>query len=131
MSTVDPAHGVRDELFEAAVRVVRTSRVDLTTEKSAQADLELAFLDAIDAAALSREHRLGAGDIPDFLIGGRIVVELKGARHQANPTLRQLQRYAAYPDVTHLVLATARAMQMPKEVGGKPLVVINLGRAWL
>jgi hypothetical protein len=131
MTATGPAHGVRDPMLDTVVHLISSSRLDLTTEKASQSDLERALRGWFDRSEVSREHRLGPGDIPDFLIDGRIAVELKGPRHQASPTLRQLQRYAAYPEVTHLVLATARAMQMPSAIGGKPLVVINLGRAWL
>lgn len=126
-----PAHGVRAYELEAVLAIIGGTRVDLATEKATQAGLEEALLAGVSASDISREHRLGPGDIPDFLLFGRVVVEVKGGRHQAAPTLRQLERYSAYPQVTHLVLATSRAMAMPREVGGKPLVTVNLGKAWL
>jgi hypothetical protein len=64
-------------------------------------------------------------------VAGAIVVEAKGPRHREGPVLRQLARYAAYPEVEFLLLATSRAMRMPATIGGKPCRVLNLGRAWL
>lgn len=106
-------------------------RFDLTTEKLTQAGVETALIELFGHTGVSREHRLGPGDIPDFLVQDRLVVEVKGRKHRAGPTLRQLERYAVYPQVTGLILATSRAMQMPATVKGKPLLVLNLGRAWL
>lgn len=117
--------------MDAVCRIVSAARCDLTTEKATQRDVEVALLGAIDAAAVSREHRLAAGDIVDFLVFGTIALEVKGPRHTAAQTLRQLGRYAAHERVSALILATSRAMHMPGEIGGKPCRVINLGRAWL
>lgn len=112
-------------------RLLEQGRFDLTTEALTQRDIEVFLLDRLDASVISREHRLGPGDRPDFLLDGRVVVEVKGSRHQASSVRRQLTRYAAYPEVESLILATSRAMTMPAAIGGKPVLVLNLGRAWL
>lgn len=118
--------------LSAVCLVVASTRCNLTHEIATQDDLEAAFAGTWgEMVAVSREHRLGPADRPDFLIDGRIVVEVKGPRHRAPAVLRQLERYAAYPEVEAIVLATSRAMRMPAEIGGKPVRVINLGRAWL
>lgn len=117
--------------MSAVLAVLAANRFDLATEKLTQAGIEDALAFAFEDGMVSREHRLGPGDIPDFLIGGGLVVEVKGPRHQATAVVRQLARYAAYPEVTAIVLATARAMTMPAQIGGKPCRVVNLGRAWL
>lgn len=117
--------------LDAVADLVGSMRLDLGMEHRAQADVELALIATFGPAAVSREHRLGPGDRPDFLLAGGIALEMKGPRHMQGPVLRQLERYAAHGEVTGLVLATARAMHMPRQVGGKPLRVVNLGRAWL
>lgn len=133
----DSAHGVRASgagsasLFQAIHALVASGRFDLTTEQATQAGIERLLLMEYAPSLISREHRLGPGDRPDFLVAGAIVVEVKGHRHQQGPVLRQLGRYAAYPEVEAILLATSRAMRMPAELGGKPVAVINLGRAWL
>jgi len=118
------------------VAVIGAQRCDLASEAATQANLESAFVAAFGADQVSREHRLGPADRPDFLLGGAIVVEAKGKRHRAPAVLRQLRRYAAYPEVSAIVLATARAMNLPTQLSadGRRWVLlrtVNLGRAWL
>lgn len=135
--TADPAamgaHGVREGASLAAwmAEYIGRLRLDLTTEKATQADLHDALLRIYEPHAVRREARLGARDIPDFLIETRLVIELKGPRHRAPQVWRQLNRYAAYPQVEAIILATSKAMALPRVCGGKPLLVVNLGRAWL
>ncbi len=111
-------------------RCISVGRFDLTDEKICQAQMADWFDERL-LCSFSREHRLGPADIPDFLVDGRIVVECKkiGANKQA--TYRQLRRYAAYPQVEALILATGTAMGLPPQIEGKPAFLVNLGRAWL
>lgn len=111
--------------------LLSTGRFDLTSEWRTQAEIEVALLGDLPRSDVSREHRLGPADIPDFLVAGAVVIEVKGPRHRAPAVLRQLARYAAYPQVQVILLATARAMVMPPAIGGKPCQVVNLGRSWL
>jgi hypothetical protein len=63
-------------------------KVDYATEKAAQHDICCALL--LQKALLgevSREHRLDARDIPDFLVDERIVVEVKARRARAPEAL--------------------------------------------
>lgn len=117
--------------LRTVLEVLSSGRFDMSVEVRAQSEMEAALLAVLDASAISREHRLGPGDRPDFLIDGRIVVEVKGPRHRAPAVLRQLGRYADYPEVEAIVLVTARAMVMPAFISDTPVTVINLGRAWL
>lgn len=67
-------------------------------------------------------------DRVDFLID-RVGIELKVDGSWA-AVLRQLDRYAASPDLDALVLVTTRrsiAREMPPLLRGKPLVSISLG----
>lgn len=108
------------------------ARFSLVSEKKTQDDIE-AFLTGrcID---FSREHRMlatdGKTDIPDFMVGG-ILVEVKANGASAGPTIRQLERYAAHPEVTAIILVTNRAMNPPSEINGKPVLALSTGRAWL
>lgn len=116
------------------VRVIAATRCNLVAEQLVQDELEKALREdpmVGGLAEVSREHRLGPADRPDFLIDG-IVVEAKGKRHRAPAIGRQLARYAKYPEVRALVLATAKAViSGGGDIEGKPLFVVNLGRAWL
>ena len=116
---------------EAVVRVVARARLRLSTEAATQADLEEVLVAAFGRAAVSREHRLAPGERPDFLIAGGTVIEVKSPRARAAAVLRQLERYAAYDEVEALILASARAVNVPARIGGKPGRFVNLGMGWL
>lgn len=49
----------------------------------------------------------------------------------ATQVLRPLTRYTGYDQVQAIILATGRAMNAPREINGKPIRVVDLGRAWL
>lgn len=118
--------------LHAVLNILKHARVSLSDEKVAQADLDHLLRSGLAVnAVVSREHRLGDGDIPDFLIEGRYVIEvkMKGARKAA--IYRQLDRYAAHPDVQAIILVTNLAMGLPPTINGKPTFIVNLGRAWL
>jgi hypothetical protein len=114
--------------IDAVVGLVRAARVDLSSEKRAQADLELVFARArIDFA---REVRLTGSDIVDFMVGGlAIEVKLHGARKK--DVYRQLCRYARHPAVEALVLASNLSMGLPPRIEGKDAYFVKLGEAWL
>jgi hypothetical protein len=124
-----PAHSaVAARPIDAVVGLVRAARVDLTSEKRAQADLELDFARAgID---FGREVRLTGSDIVDFLVGGlAIEVKLHGARKKE--VYRQLRRYARHPAVDALLLASNLSMGLPPRIEGKDAYFVKLGEAWL
>lgn len=109
---------------------LRVGRFDLHDEKECQTQIADWLAELLPGADISREHRLSAQDIPDFLVGTVIVeVKMNGARPAG--ISRQLERYAAHEQVTDVILVTNRAAVLPATVGGKPLAVVSLGRAWL
>lgn len=113
-------------------QLIGEGRYDLSTEKACQAGIETLLAASLPlGVSLSREHRLGPYDIPDFFIGGAIVVEVKMRRAGAGAILRQLARYADYRDVEAIVLASNKALAAPRQIGRKPLHFVSLGRAWL
>ncbi len=116
---------------EAVCAALARARVSITTEAQCQADV-MEVLSGDLPFAVSREHRLGPADRPDFLVDGRVAVECKAKGSHGPSCLRQLERYARHDQVEALVLAYAgKALAMPAEIGGKPVFVIGLGRAWL
>lgn len=112
-------------------RLLVQGRFDLTDEAATQYGIERLLVSELSPSVVSREHRLSGRDRPDFLIDGRIVIEVKGDRHRQPAVLRQLARYAEHRQVEAIILATSRAMRMPAAIAGKPVCVLNLGRAWL
>lgn len=128
----EPRTGCARPISAAEVRLVlEAGRYDLTDEYAAQAGIEADMVAVFGAEAVSREHRLGAADRPDFLVAGTIVVEVKHFRSRPASTLRQLARYAAYPEVKAIILATGRAMNCPTLLNGVEVFQIRLGQGWL
>lgn len=105
-------------------------RFDLSDEKACQAEIAAWLASRMPSLTVSREHRLGPRDIPDFMIDG-VAVEIKMNSAQPRAVLAQLARYARHREVTAVVLATNRAMVLPATIEGKPLYGVSLGRAWL
>lgn len=102
-------------------------RFQLTREKELQRSMYGYML--ADFPTIEREFHLGDGDIIDFMVHNvGIEVKLKGSKRAI---YRQLERYAEHEQVHALVFATNVAMGMPDEIGGKPIFVVNLGKAWL
>lgn len=123
---------------EAVVRVLTGRRFSLTAEVATCNDIEAALVEAFGADQVSREHRLGPGERPDFLIGGRVVLEVKGPRHTSTNVRRQVERYAAHDCVAAIVVASAsRILSLPRRLTdlrtGREVAVhaFDLGRAWL
>lgn len=109
--------------------LVSRTRLSLSTEKLAQADLEEAMIRA--QIPFEREKRLAPGDIVDFLVNGAIAVELKIKGAQRRAIYRQLERYAGHPDVEAIVLVTNLSMALPTTIKDKPAFVASMGAAWL
>jgi hypothetical protein len=82
--------------------------------------------------AFTREHRLSADSVVDFMLEEGLALEVKTDGSQPE-VLRQLHRYAQFDEVRALMLVTSRARlaQMPEELNGKPVFVIALeGGLW-
>lgn len=112
------------------IRLVQRSRLDLSSEKHLQEGVAEVFQAA--GIVYAREKRLSPKDIPDFLIAGGVVVECK-MRNKAKKMdiFRQLARYATYPEVTAIILASNVSMGLPPEIYGKPLYAASLSHGWL
>jgi hypothetical protein len=106
------------------VAIIRAHRFTYCDEKQLHEALTGALADGGITAA--REVPLNARDRID-LLAGRIGIEVKIAGATTR-VLGQLQRYAHSDKLDALVLVTTRArhLQLPGEVGGKPLAVVSL-----
>ncbi len=113
--------------IDLLIKQLKSVRVDLETEKKAQACIE-AELGQL-GYSFTREHYLSDQDIPDFMISG-ICIEMK-IKGTAKNIYRQLSRYAEHPDVTAIILITNRSIGLPLTINDKPAYKINLGSAWL
>lgn len=109
------------------IRILSATRFPLSNEKLLQAAIQEEF----DAAGVehSREHRLSAEDVIDFIAGSiGIECKVKGSRREH---YRQLERYAQHDAISELILVTNVPMGMPPEINGKPVYIFNLAKAWL
>jgi len=116
---------------QSILEVLGRGRFPLSGEKDCQQAVDPWLREHLPGVEISREHRLGPGDIPDWLIDGRFVIEAKvgGRGQQRRAIVRQLGRYAAYDQVEALILLTG--VSMPPIGLSKPVHVVSLGRAWL
>lgn len=112
------------------IKLLHGSRLDLSSEKHLQAEIEQVFTAA--GIPFEREKRLSDRDIPDFLVAGGIAIECK-MRNKARKIdiYKQLCRYAAHAEVNAIVLASNMSMGLPEEINGKPVYVASLSRGWL
>lgn len=114
------------------IAALGAARFTVIREKDTQAEIDGHLRARLGDGQVSREHRLGSGDIPDFLIAGQIVVEVKLKAHNSKRAIyAQLERYARYPEVKTLILATNLAMGLPPLILGRPAFIVSLGAAWL
>ena len=94
-------------------------------------DLQNGIAAALSSNLLSyeKEYRLGEHDRPDFFLPSiGLVIEVKVKFRRAE-VLRQLLRYAGYPEVKSLLLVTSRSCHgVPDSLNSKPALVLNVGR---
>ena len=106
-------------------------RFSCATESKAQADMEAHLL--VSGVSFEREKRLGAAGRVDFYLPrSGLAIELKDARsHSKREVFRQCERYCLEESVSGLILATGRMQGLPATIHGKPVMVLQLGLAFL
>ena len=125
---------MQDDLLPAPVvtaadvmAALRGVRMAVTVESDTQADIAAAL--AAAGIEARREVILDSHNRIDLMAGHvGIEVKVKGAKRDI---LRQVQRYCTFPEIEALVLVTAVAMGLPREINGRPVHVHSVGRAWL
>lgn len=125
------------------IAALEGKRYPLATEKMLQAAMEIDLIRrfeidgqpcAVNQGFVCRELPI-VGGVIDFLVidhpgPGATGIEVKIKGH-ARDIAKQIERYAAEPMLAGIVVASAKALRLPAEIGGKPVVVVDLGRAWL
>lgn len=110
-------------MLEVVGRAVRRCGYRDGPEEEMHNCIALALLQA--GFAFTREYELGPRERVDFFLDCGIAIECKvdGGTQEVG---RQLLRYAAAPQVTALILATARARHrmIPEIIGDKPVRVV-------
>ena len=117
-----------DESHLKLAQMLRNGNFRLGHEKLLQEDVETLL--ARNSVPFKAECRLDVGERVDLLVEGRIAVELK-IKCSPRMMMRQLQRYSAHDVVKAIILVTASACSMPRELNGKPVIVVNLGAGYL
>lgn len=112
------------------VRSLSRPRFDLDDEKACQAQIYDWLVEQFPERQIRREWRLTLADRVDFYIEG-VAIEVKMNRARPADIVRQINRYADAPEVSAVIVATNRALQLPGKIKGKPVYGVSLGRAWL
>lgn len=103
-------------------------RYDLTVESTTQQQIAEGL--TTDEIRFEREVVIGPRERVDFLCQDGVAIEVK-LQGQAKKIYRQLERYAESDSVKGIILATAKTINLPIEIKGKPCLVVPLGRSWL
>lgn len=78
-----------------------------------------------------KEHRLGPRNRIDFLIPGGIGIEVKQGKPNSGAVQKQVERYAAFDEVTSLVLLVQQNVATyPHAANGKPVHYVSLSKQW-
>lgn len=117
-----------DPAVLAVTQCLSQIRFSLHDEKRTQAEIS----SSLAAAGIphQREFRLSNRDIVDFMIDGRLAMEIK-IKGRRRDIFHQMERYAAHDIVQQLILVTNVPMGFPPSVNGKQVFVLNLAKAWL
>ena len=118
--------GFVDEVsLSGFLEILKTYRYSVGSEERFQRGVEQAL--RRHGIVFLREHQLGApyGRIDFYLPDVKVGIELK-VKGSPSQVLRQLHRYAYCPDISALILLTARARLAfsPMQVNGRPLVSV-------
>lgn len=94
-------------------------------------DLHRLVMDTLSRQGVSFEHEVSLAPRCriDLMCGG-VGIEIKRGRVERAKVLRQLTRYAACPQVAGLILVTEKSLNLPREIGGKPVRIVCLNRLW-
>lgn len=84
------------------------------------------------ASHIGYEHevKLASRNRIDFLTEHGIGIEVKKGKPNELQVLKQLSRYATFPEVKGIILVIERYMDLPNELNGKPCISIGLNKLW-
>ncbi|ELA9885291.1 hypothetical protein QRL11_004556 [Vibrio parahaemolyticus] len=114
--------------LEALIGILRKGKYEFADEKVCQEYLEEHFTNL--GLRFEREYRLSDGrSIIDFFFpNSGIGLEVKASKAwNKMGVYRQCERYCLNPEVTGLILATAKPQGLPEQIEGKPTRFYYLG----
>lgn len=77
-----------------------------------------------------KEFRLAPRNRIDFLLNGGIGLEAKRGKPNKTSVLKQLERYAAFDEISAIILVVDRNVHIPISVLGKRCILFGLNRLW-
>jgi len=94
-------------------------------------ELHAQIAHALEQAGIAFVHeaRLAPRCRIDFL-AGNIGIEIKKSRPERAKLIAQLARYAACDQVSQLVVAAPRGVNLPDRIGGKRVTMLALEKLW-
>ena len=119
---------MKEQEFERVLWAIMQIRCN---PSATEEELHVQLLSALDAAGLCPQHevRLAPRCRIDVMCGG-IGIEIKKKRPVPSALRAQLERYAACVQVERLVVVAPRSVNLPWQIGGKPVHMVGLERLW-
>jgi hypothetical protein len=116
------------QTVERIVGVLNSRRLNLSSEKELQKEIELLFWK--NNIPFTREYRLDNKNIPDFFVDG-VAIEVKIKGQKAKTIYKQCERYCQFEETKALLLITSRSMGFPEQINGKDCYYYSLSKNWL
>lgn len=111
-------------MMDAVAKLLREHRFHFANEVELHNGIELVLTDA--GHSVQREVRLTAHERIDFIIDGRLGIEVK-IKGSTTDLMRQAIRYAGRPELDGLLVVTTLARhRLPDTLNGKPVVTVYL-----
>lgn len=107
------------------IELLKQWKLRTTTEKTLQDDIATVL--AGENIEFTREHRLTTIDVIDFRVG-KVGIECKIAGAKTT-VLRQLIRYASFPDVEEIILVTTKSSH--RELDGEVVQGKRIRVCWI
>lgn len=94
-------------------------------------ELHVQVMEALSRAGIAAVHeaRLAPRCRIDFL-AGTVGIEVKKRRPDRERLMAQLARYAACEQIERLLVVAPRGVNLPGQIGGKPVTMFALERLW-
>jgi hypothetical protein len=120
---------------ERIMGILRNARLPIEHEARLQEAIAEALHVRGDGLHVVREAKMVGGLRIDFAVEHDcrccftgIAVKIAGGRRDI---FRQLKAYCEDARLVELVVVTSRALALPETINGKPVAIVDLGRAWL
>jgi hypothetical protein len=91
---------------------------------------KIAVVLAAEGISFVREYKLGPRSRVDFLTGDGIAIEVKKGKPNKSQVINQLEKYAAFDDVSEIILVVEKNLDIPREINGKPCISFGLNKLW-